>query len=137
MEKQYGGNKRFDPEGLDSTLSDFGYCIGSDSDRNFAEKLDMTIKEALAHPDVKIIDVRSFMEFQSAHVPGSLNIPLNEIPQHLDALKSESCPLILCCAAGSRSAHAVYYLQENGVKTAINGGGWMNVQFELSQLQAI
>ena len=97
----------------------------------------MTLKDALNQNDVKIIDVRSVMEFQSGHEPGSVNIPLNEIPQHLDALKSESCPLILCCAAGSRSAQAVYYLQENGVKKAINGGGWMNVQFESSQLKSI
>jgi rhodanese-related sulfurtransferase len=97
----------------------------------------MTLKDALNQSDVKIIDVRSVMEFQSGHVPGSVNIPLNEIPQHLDALKSESCPLILCCASGSRSAQAVYYLQENGVKNAINGGGWMNVQFELSQSKSI
>lgn len=137
MEKQYGRNKRFNPEGLDSTLSDFGYCIGSDSDRNFAEKLDMTIKEASAHPDVKIIDVRSFMEFQSAHVPGSVNIPLNEIPAHLNELMDASMPLVFCCASGNRSGQAVYFLQDNGVRNAINGGGWMNVQFELSQLQAI
>ena len=97
----------------------------------------MNLKDALNQNDVKIIDVRSVMEFQSGHVPGSVNIPLNEIPQHLDALKSESCPLILCCVSGNRSAQAVYYLQENGVKNAINGGGWMNVQFELSQIQAI
>ena len=97
----------------------------------------MTTKEALSQPDVKIIDVRSFMEFQSGHVPGSINIPLNEIPQHVADLKNETCPLIFCCASGNRSGQAVYYLQEHGVSNAINGGGWMSVQFELSQLQSI
>ena len=97
----------------------------------------MTTKEALSQSDVKIIDVRSFMEFQSGHVPGSINIPLNEIPQHLNEWKEETGPLIFCCASGNRSGQAVYYLQENGVHNSINGGGWMNVQFEMSQLQSI
>ena len=97
----------------------------------------MTTKEALSLSDVKIIDVRSFMEFQAGHVPGSINIPLNEIPQHVADLKNETCPLIFCCASGNRSGQAVYYLQEHGVSNAINGGGWMSVQFEISQLQSV
>lgn len=97
----------------------------------------MTTKEALSQANVKIIDVRSFMEFQSGNVPGSINIPLNEIPQHLNEWKDETCPLIFCCASGNRSGQAVHYLHENGVHNAINGGGWMSVQFELSQLQSI
>ncbi|MEY2938663.1 MAG: hypothetical protein RL062_1252 [Bacteroidota bacterium] len=94
----------------------------------------MSLKEALQHPNVKIIDVRSVGEFQMGHVAGSINIPLNEIPQHLEEFKSMDFPLVLCCASGGRSGQATYFLQENGIQNCINGGGWMNVNFEITQI---
>jgi rhodanese-related sulfurtransferase len=45
--------------------------------------------------------------------------------------------LIFCCASGNRSGQAVYYLQESGVENVCNGGGWMNVNYELSQMQLV
>jgi rhodanese-related sulfurtransferase len=97
----------------------------------------MNLKEALKNPNHQIIDVRSFMEFQMGHVAGSINIPLNEIPQHVEEFKSLSGALIFCCASGNRSGQAVYYLQESGVENVCNGGGWMNVNYELSQMQLV
>jgi len=89
----------------------------------------MSIKEVLKDPKVKIIDVRSPIEFQGGHVVGSINIPLNEIPQKVSEIKSMEGPLVLCCAAGARSGQAIYFLQEQGVKDLHNGGGWMDVQW--------
>ncbi len=89
----------------------------------------MNIKDILKDPKVKIIDVRSPMEFQGGHVMNAINIPLNEIPQKVEEIKSMEGPLVLCCAAGARSAQAVYYLQEQGLKDLYNGGGWMDVQW--------
>ena len=68
----------------------------------------MNIKDVLKDPKVKIIDVRSPLEFQGGHVVGSVNIPLNEIPQKLAEITAMEGPLVLCCAAGARSAQAVY-----------------------------
>lgn len=34
-----------------------------------------------------IIDVRTPMEFMGGHVTGSINIPLNEIPQRVEEIK--------------------------------------------------
>jgi phage shock protein E len=97
----------------------------------------MNLKEALKDPHVQIIDVRSFMEYQMGHVSGSVNIPLNEIPQHVTEFNSATGPLVFCCASGNRSGQAVYYLEESGVKNVINGGGWMNVNYEISQMQTV
>lgn len=97
----------------------------------------MNLKEALKDPNVQIIDVRSFMEYQMGHVSGSVNIPLNEIPQHVIEFKSATGPLVFCCASGNRSGQAAYYLQESGVENVCNGGGWMNVNYELSQIQLV
>jgi len=89
----------------------------------------MSIKELLKDPKVKIIDVRSSMEFQGGHVVGSINIPLNEVPQKVSEIKAMEGPLVLCCAAGARSGQAIYFLQEQGVQDLHNGGGWMDVQW--------
>jgi rhodanese-related sulfurtransferase len=97
----------------------------------------MNLKEALKDPHVQIIDVRSFMEYQMGHVSGSVNIPLNEIPQHVTEFNSATGPLVFCCASGNRSGQAVYYLEESGVKNVINGFGWMNVNYEISQMQTV
>lgn len=86
---------------------------------------------------MRIIDVRSPMEFQMGHVAGSVNIPLNEIPQQLAELKNYPGPQVFCCASGNRSGQAVYFLQENGISNAINGGSWMDVNFEISQPKGV
>lgn len=73
-----------------------------------------------------IIDVRTPAEFNGAHVAGSINIPLQEIPKRISEIKAIKQPVILCCASGVRSAQATKYLSENGIPCE-NGGGWMEV----------
>ncbi|MEO5908960.1 MAG: rhodanese-like domain-containing protein [Ginsengibacter sp.] len=77
-----------------------------------------------------IIDVRSPMEFMSGNVAGSINIPLQEIPQRIDEIKEMGSPIILCCASGARSGNAAQYLKSCGIECE-NGGGWMEVNFQL------
>ena len=38
--------------------------------------------------EVKIVDVRTPMEFMGGHVAGSINIPLNEVPERVEEFKS-------------------------------------------------
>lgn len=73
-----------------------------------------------------IIDVRSPEEFRGGHVAGSTNIPLQEVPQHLEDFKSMAQPLILCCASGYRSGEAAKFLQAHGIACE-NGGSWLDV----------
>jgi len=75
-----------------------------------------------------IIDVRSPSEYRSGHVDGSINIPLQDIPLHLDEIKTMARPVVLCCASGNRSGNAVAFLKKNGVDCE-NGGGWMEVNY--------
>ncbi len=60
-----------------------------------------------------IIDVRKKSEFDSEHVVGSMNIPLNQINNHLAEFpKSER--FILTCAGGYRSMIASSILRQRG-----------------------
>lgn len=72
-----------------------------------------------------IIDVRTPNEFMEGHIEGSINIPLQEIPLHIDEIKQFDCP-ILCCAVGGRSQQAVDYLKALDI-CCENGGGWMEI----------
>jgi phage shock protein E len=71
-----------------------------------------------------ILDVRSKSEFASGHIQGSVNIPVNELSQNLNRLKSKSKPIIACCASGMRSASAKGILESNGYLNVHNGGSW-------------
>lgn len=93
----------------------------------FGSKIDVN---ELMEQGAVIIDVRSPGEFQSGHVPGSKNIPLNTISQQAAKIKKMNKPIILCCASGNRSGQAARILKADGVD-AHNGGGWRSVVNQL------
>ena len=88
----------------------------------------MQIEEILKSQQGTVIDVRSRGEFSGGHVAGSINIPLMELPDNMEQLKSMQSPLILCCASGMRSAQAAHYLSRAGFE-CINGGSWLEVNY--------
>jgi len=75
-----------------------------------------------------IIDVRTPAEFRGGNVTGSINIPLQEIQERINEIKSLPQPIILCCASGGRSGQATAYLKSLGINCE-NGGGWMDVNY--------
>lgn len=51
---------------------------------------------------VQLVDVRSGSEFASGHIPGTVNIPMDQIESRLDDLQS-GVPIILVCQTGKRA----------------------------------
>jgi rhodanese-related sulfurtransferase len=88
----------------------------------------MTLNEAIIHPNATIIDVRSEGEFAGGHVHGAVNIPLQTVPDEVEAIKAMQRPIVLCCASGNRSGQALMFLQAQGLEDLYNGGGWAQVQ---------
>lgn len=88
-------------------------------------KEDMTVEDCLTQEETKIVDVRTYEEFQGGHVAGSINIPINELPDNLDSLK-EMKYIVLCCASGNRSKTAQSLLKSQNI-VATDGGSWLNV----------
>lgn len=78
----------------------------------------------------QIIDVRTKGEFQSGHIKGSKNIPLQSLQQGLKKINPKK-PVITCCASGVRSASAKNILKSNGFNEVYNGGGWMSLKNKL------
>ena len=85
------------------------------------------LSEILRSEKTVVVDVRSPQEFMGGHVPGSINMPLNEISRHLDELKKMG-QIVLCCASGMRSHQATIFLHQHGI-TCINGGSWTDVNY--------
>jgi len=73
-----------------------------------------------------IIDVRTRSEYAGGHLKNSLNIPLNELSDHLKKLKPERA-IITCCASGMRSSSAKSLLQSKGFMVH-NGGSWSTLK---------
>lgn len=73
-----------------------------------------------------VIDVRTPAEFMGGNVVGSINIPLQEILEHVEDIKKMEQPLVFCCASGVRSGQAAAYFKSLGVACE-NGGSWMDV----------
>lgn len=80
-----------------------------------------------------IVDVRTPAEFMGGNVAGSINIPLQEIPERIDEIKALKSPLILCCASGNRSGQAQRFLSQVGIE-CYNGGSWMDVNYLQGQI---
>ena len=74
-----------------------------------------------------IIDVRDEYEFEDGSVIKSINVPLNEIQEKLEEIKSLPQPIVLCCLSGGRSGVASQFLQQQGIE-CFNGGGWREVE---------
>lgn len=85
------------------------------------------MNEIINDPNTMIIDVRTPGEFAGGHVEGSINIPLNEVPERVEEFKNMNKPLVLCCLSGGRSGQAVEFLKARGVENIYNGGGWSQV----------
>jgi len=79
-----------------------------------------------------VVDVRSVGEFMGGNAPGSVNIPLNEVPDKVEEFKKMPQPLVLCCASGNRSGQAAAFLNSRGVE-CFNAGSWLDVNYVLAQ----
>ncbi len=85
------------------------------------------MNEIINNPSATIVDVRTPGEFAGGHVEGSINIPLDQVPNKVDEFKNMSKPLVVCCLSGGRSGQAVEFLKSHGVEDIYNGGGWSQV----------
>ena len=75
-----------------------------------------------------ILDVRSKAEFESGHIKGAMNIPVDQLRNNLDKLKDKNRIIITCCASGMRSGSAKILLKANGYLEVYNGGGWYSLK---------
>ena len=70
----------------------------------------------------QVVDVRQPKEYEQAHIPGAILIPLSELPDNLSSL-DQGAPLIVYCRSGVRSKAACQTLMEAGFDDCFNLDG--------------
>jgi len=84
-----------------------------------------------------LLDIREAHELELCSIDGSIDIPMNTLPENIEKLPKNK-PLIVMCHIGGRSAQVVNWLIQSGYNNALNleGGisAWaQTIDSELAQ----
>ena len=74
--------------------------------------------------DLRMVDVRTPAEYESMHIDGSHNIPLDELAGYADQIAAIRVPIIVVCRSGARARSAEALLRRAGARTlyVLDGG---------------
>jgi rhodanese-related sulfurtransferase len=77
------------------------------------------VRRREAGHDAVLLDVREEWEVQLANVPGTVHVPMAEIPQRLAELDQERDTVVLC-RSGRRSLQVARFLEQSGFRSVAN-----------------
>jgi len=81
--------------------------------------------------EVQLVDVRTASEYATGHVPGAINIPIEQIEGRLDDLSPHS-PIVLICQSGRRAGLTAGLLEPLRADVTVLDGGtsaWVSAGF--------
>ncbi|VAW50012.1 NADH dehydrogenase [hydrothermal vent metagenome] len=82
-------------------------------------------KRLIKEKSAQLVDVRTPEEFESSKLPGSINIPLQNI-DYMGAHKlKKELPVVVFCRSGQRSHMAMQILMSQGFEEVHNLGSYM------------
>jgi rhodanese-related sulfurtransferase len=86
-----------------------------------ADELDVLLT---SDPRVRVVDVRTGGEFESGHIPGAYNVPLDALSEHQRDLVELGEPVVLVCQSGARACRAEAALTDAGMDSVrvLRGG---------------
>ena len=89
--------------------------------------------EAISAPQTQIVDARTPQEFRKGHIPGAVNIDINnkDFIRHAGSL-DKTRPVAVYCRSGRRSKKAAETLTNNGfqvIELSTGYNGWKEVSF--------
>jgi rhodanese-related sulfurtransferase len=73
------------------------------------------LAEQMAATPVRLLDVRTPAEFETAHIRGAYNVPLDILNEHAREIRTVNEPVVLVCASGQRAKKAEAALVEAGM----------------------
>lgn len=74
-------------------------------------------------PGAVLLDVRTREEYDSGHIPGSINIPVENIADVKKQISNRETPVFVYCLRGTRSLKAVKAMQSLGYTQVKSIGG--------------
>jgi rhodanese-related sulfurtransferase len=85
--------------------------------------------------DVQVIDIRPRAQFERGHVPGAINVPMNELPQRVEGLEWGD-DVVVACPIGKSSIQAAKLIrsyegvdEDDAVRSM--AGGYRDWEYEL------
>ena len=81
------------------------------------------VRQFAATPGALLLDVRTPQEYRQGHLPGSRNIPAEEIAGVGGAVPDPGTPIFVYCWSGARSRTAAGRLRRMGYRNVTNIGG--------------
>ena len=85
--------------------------------------IDQGVKRFGETPGAVLLDVRTPEEYAQGHIPGSQNLPLQEVVLAGEVVPQKDTPLFVYCLSGARSRQAVATLRQMGYFAVTNIGG--------------
>lgn len=70
-----------------------------------------------------LVDVRTPKEYREGHIPGSKNVPLQQLDKISSVTDNINVPMFVYCYSGGRSRQATYMLRHMGYTNVQNVGG--------------
>ena len=89
----------------------------------FQTDINAGLAQFQADPKGVLLDVRTREEYTHGHIPGSQNLPLQEVTRIGTMVPDQSTPLYVHCYSGARSGRAVTALRRMGYSHVSNIGG--------------
>ena len=74
-------------------------------------------------PGAVLLDVRTPQEYREGHIPGSKNVPLQQLDKLEELTENKDTVLYVYCHSGARSRQAASLLQDMGYSNVTNIGG--------------
>ena len=81
------------------------------------------LEDALRDPNTVLVDVRTSTEHEAGAIPGSINLDVNHLRDHLDQLQGKK--VIAHCQVGQRGHTAVQLLKGHGIDATNLDGGYL------------
>ncbi len=77
---------------------------------------DVTSSEAhrLVEAGARLLDVRTPQEFATGHIPGAVNMPVQDLDRRMGELTGKGRPIVVYCRSGARSSSAARMLKSAG-----------------------
>ena len=80
-----------------------------------------------------ILDVRTKGEYHSGHIPGAMNIPVNDLEDVKDRIKKKDTPICVYCLSGVRAAAGTRKLESMGYTNVKNIGALKNYRGKIER----
>ncbi len=81
------------------------------------------LEEMKSMKDAVLLDVRTINEYSNGHIPGSINVPVEEISNIKNVISNLDTPVYVYCLRGSRSKSAVNSMKSMGYTNTKSIGG--------------